>query len=369
MACPELTLEAVRVLSINVSQPREVVDAGGRTVRTSIFKSSVGDAAVRVSALNIDGDRQSDLVKHGGPLRAVYMYPSEHYAFWRTELPGTELPWGAFGENLTIEGLLEDSVRIGDRFRVGSTELVVTRPRKPCFKLGIRLSQADIVVRFRASGRSGFYLSVAREGELRAGDAIARVEQGNGPTIREVLGDAHAMQTRITIPRPGADEYAPPYEVYIARIDAVTDAGSQFESQRDRVVARLSRIGGEKAAFRYAPGKWNVTEVIGHLIDVERVFAYRLLRLGRGDVTPLPGFDENAYVPAGAFDRRSLPDVLDEWVSVRTATISLVRGMPSEGWNRRGRANEWVVSTRALLYIMLGHVEHHLAIFDERYGV
>lgn len=359
----------MRVLSVNVSEPREVVDAGGRTVRTSIFKSPVGAAAVRVRALNIDGDRQSDLVKHGGPLRAVYMYPSEHYAFWQTELPGTELPWGAFGENLTVEGLLEDAVRIGDRFRIGSAELVVTRPRKPCFKLGIRLSQPDIVVRFRASGRSGFYLSVAREGELRAGDTIARVEQGNGPTIREVLGDAHAMQTRISLPQPAADEYPPSFAVYVARVDAVTDAGSQFESQRDRVVARLSRIGGEKAAFRYAPGKWSVTEVIGHLADAERIFAYRLLRIGRGDETPLPGFDENTYVPAGAFDRRSLPDVLDEWVSVRNATVALVRGMPSEGWSRRGRASERVVTTRALVYFLLGHIEHHLAILADRYGV
>jgi MOSC domain-containing protein YiiM len=359
----------VRVLSINVSEPREVVDGGGRTVRTSIFKSPVGDAPVRVRALNIDGDRQSDLIKHGGPTRAVYMYPSEHYAFWQTELPGKDLPWGAFGENLTVEGLLEDAVRIGDKFRIGSTELVVTRPRKPCFKLGIRLSQPDIVARFRASGRSGFYLSVAREGELRAGDAIARVEQGNGPTIREVLGDAYAMQTRITLPRPEADEYDPSVDHYVSRLDAVTDAGSQFEAQRDRVVARLSRVGGEKAVFRYAPGKWSVTEVIGHLSDAERIFAYRLMRIARGDDTPLPGFDENTYVPGGAFDRRSLPDVLDEWVSVRNATIALVRGMPSEGWSRRGRANDRVVSTRAIVYIMLGHVEHHLAIFADRYGV
>ncbi len=135
----------MRIVSVNVGQPREIVDANGRTVLTSIFKSPVGDGAVRVRELNVDGDRQSDLVKHGGPLRAVYIYPSEHYAFWRTELPGAELPWGAFGENLTIEGLLESEVRVGDRLRVGSTELIVTRPRKPCFKLAIRLGCTDMV--------------------------------------------------------------------------------------------------------------------------------------------------------------------------------------------------------------------------------
>src|SRR5258706_10982994 len=174
----------MRIISINVGQPREVTDENGRTVRTSIFKSPVGDGPVRVRETNIEGDQQSDLVKHGGWHRAVYMYPSEHYAFWRTELPGADLPWGAFGENLTIEGLLEDDVRVGDWLRVGSTQLVVTRPRKPCYKLALRLGQRDIVARFRASGRSGFYLSVAHEGELCAGDPISRVKRGVGPTIR-----------------------------------------------------------------------------------------------------------------------------------------------------------------------------------------
>ena len=359
----------MRIVSVNVGQPREIVDANGRTVLTSIFKSPVGDGAVRVRELNVDGDRQSDLVKHGGPLRAVYIYPSEHYAFWRTELPGAELPWGAFGENLTIEGLLENEVRVGDRFRVGSTELVVTRPRKPCFKLAIRLGCTDMVTRFRASGRSGFYLSVAREGELRAGDAIVRIKQGDGPTIREMLGDMNAMQTRITLSSPDPGEFDPSNAGYVARVAAVTDAASQFESQRDRVVSLLSGLSAAQAASRYAPGKWSVTEVVGHLSDAERIFAYRLLRIGRGDETPLPGFDENTYVPSGAFERRAFADVLEEWITVRNATLALVRGMPSEGWARRGRANDRVISTRALVYIMLGHVEHHLVILAERYGV
>jgi MOSC domain-containing protein YiiM len=358
----------MRIVSINVGQPREVTDAAGNRVLTSIYKSPVG-GAVRVRELNIEGDRQSDLVKHGGPLRAVYMYPSEHYAFWRAELPGTDLPWGALGENLTIEGLLEDDVRIGDRLQVGSAELVVTRPRKPCYKLAIRLGRRDMVARFRASGRSGFYLSVAREGELRAGDAIARLDRGSGPTIREVLADINAMQTRITLPRPKAEDFDPAAATYVARVEDIADAARALEAQRDRVVARLSELSNEQAGFRYAPGKWSVTEVAGHVCDVERIFAYRLLRVGRGDETPLPGFDENTYVPAGAFVRRSIADMLDEWVAVRNASLALVRGMPSEAWIRRGRANDRVVTTTALVYIMLGHVDHHLAILADRYGI
>jgi MOSC domain-containing protein YiiM len=361
-------VQDMRVISINISEPRQVKDAAGNTVVTSIYKSTVG-GSVQVRELNIDGDRQADLVKHGGPRRAVYMYPSEHYEYWRTQLPGTQLPWGAFGENLTIEGLLEHDVRVGDRLRVGSVELVVTRPRKPCFKLAIRLNQRDMVARFRASGRSGFYLSVSREGELCAGDAIARVERGTGPTIPEMLADYNAMQTRIALPRPIADEFDSGAAKYVARVEPITDAGGALESQRDRVVAQLSALSAEQAAFRYAPGKWSVTEVVGHLSDLERTFAYRLMRIGRGDETPLAGVDENVVMRGAAFDRRAHADVLEEWTTVRNATVSLVRGMPSEAWARYGRANDHLVTTRALVYIILGHVEHHLAVLSERYHV
>jgi hypothetical protein len=297
------------------------------------------------------------------------MYPAEHYAFWRGELPGTDLPWGAFGENLTIEGLLEDDVRVGDRLRIGSAELVVTRPRKPCFKLAIRLQQPDIVRRFTASGRSGFYLGIAKEGELRAGDAIERIARGGGPTIREMVQDPTAMQTRITVRQPQPDEYSRGHAVYIGRIGKVDDGPAALEAQRDHVVSTLSRVSIEQAGFRYAPGKWSVTEVAGHLADAERVFTYRLMRIGRGDETPLPGFDENTYVPAGAFDRRPLADVVNEWVSVRNATITLVRALPSDAWERRGTVNNHVLSARALLYIILGHTEHHFAILLERYAI
>jgi MOSC domain-containing protein YiiM len=164
-----------RIVSINVGLPREI-DADGMTVRTSIFKEPV-EGPVRVTRLNLDGDRQSDLAVHGGVDKAVYAYPSEHYALWRTEFPGQELPWGAFGENLTTEGLGEASVHIGDRLGIGTAAFVVTQPRMPCYKLGIRFGRPDMVKRFLESGRSGFYLRVAREGEIEAGDTITVVER------------------------------------------------------------------------------------------------------------------------------------------------------------------------------------------------
>jgi len=120
----------------------------------------------------LDGDRQADLTVHGGQFKAVYCYPLAHYDYWKKELPGRELPMGSFGENFTIDGLLEDSVHLGDRFSVGSAEVVVTQPRLPCYKLGVRFQSDDMVKRFLASGRMGFYLAVTREGEVGAGDEI-----------------------------------------------------------------------------------------------------------------------------------------------------------------------------------------------------
>ena len=163
-------MSALKLLSVNVGMPREV-DWHGRPVRTSIFKSPVL-GPIRVATLNLEGDEQSDLTVHGGVHKAVYAYPSEHYPFWRKEISGLELPWGAFGENFTTEGLLEEAVHIGDRLRVGSVELVVTQPRMPCFKLGIRFGRPEIVKRFLQSGRSGFYLAVLQEGRVTTGDSM-----------------------------------------------------------------------------------------------------------------------------------------------------------------------------------------------------
>jgi MOSC domain-containing protein YiiM len=163
----------MKLLSVNVSAPREA-SWGGKTVTTGIFKRPV-PGRVLVRTLNLEGDRQADLRVHGGPDKAVYGYPSEHYSFWRRELPEMELPWGMFGENLTTVGLLENEVNIGDRFRIGSVGLIVTQPRMPCYKLGVRFGRADIVERFLRSRRTGFYFAVEHEGEIGAGDSITRV--------------------------------------------------------------------------------------------------------------------------------------------------------------------------------------------------
>jgi len=177
----------VKLLSVNAGLPREV-EWRGKAVLTSIFKAPVS-GRVTVTRLNILGDRQSDLSVHGGADKAIYAYPSEHYAFWRNELPGTDFPWGAFGENLTTEGLLEDRVHIGDRFRAGSAEFMVTQPRMPCFKLGIRFNRPDIVKRFLRSGRTGFYLAVLREGDIGAGDSIDLVAGDDSHiTVADVVG-------------------------------------------------------------------------------------------------------------------------------------------------------------------------------------
>jgi MOSC domain-containing protein YiiM len=161
---------AMRVVSVNVGRPR-IVRWKGRDVTTGIFKEPV-DGRVAVRRLNIDGDRQADLAVHGGVAKAVYAYPLEHYACWQEDL-GEKLPFGAFGENLTVEGLpLEHEVAIGDRFRVGSAELVVTQPRLPCYKLGLRFGRENMIRRFLLSGRTGYYLAVTTEGEVGAGDAV-----------------------------------------------------------------------------------------------------------------------------------------------------------------------------------------------------
>lgn len=176
----------MKLVALSVGGPREV-EWRGRTVRTSIFKQPVPGRA-RVTRLNVEGDEQSDLSVHGGPEKAVYAYPAEHYAAWRRELPDLELPWGAFGENLTTDGLLETDVSIGDRLRIGTTELVVTQPRQPCYKLGVRFGRPDMVKLFHESGRSGFYLAVTLEGDLGAGDSIERVARDEGGlTVADVV--------------------------------------------------------------------------------------------------------------------------------------------------------------------------------------
>ncbi len=160
----------MKIVSLNTGLPREVT-WHGMTVSTSIFKEPVkGRVALR--KLNLDGDRQADLTVHGGEFKAVYCYPLLHYDYWRAQLPGKDLPLAVFGENFTIDNFVEDSIHLGDRFAVGSAQVIVTQPRLPCYKLGIRFQADDMVKRFLASARTGFYLAVTREGEVGAGDEM-----------------------------------------------------------------------------------------------------------------------------------------------------------------------------------------------------
>jgi hypothetical protein len=172
----------------------------------------------------------------------------------------------------------------------------------------------------------------------------------------------------VSIPRPEADEAAPFYRGYIAKVTD-DDIGSQLEQQMHELEQLFGDVTDTAALSRYAVGKWSVKEVLGHLIDTERIFGYRLLRIGRGDPTPLSGFDENAYVPAGRFDERPLPMLLAELRAVRSSTMALVEGLPEDCWIRRGVANGKAISARALAYIIVGHVAHHLGVLRDRYGL
>ena len=168
----------MNILSVNVGVPREVTWQG-KLVTTGIFKEPV-NTPVMMRTLNLEGDRQADLTVHGGVTKAVYAYPSEHYGYWRAELSGVDLPWGMFGENFTTEGLLEEATYIGDRFGIGEAEVMVTEPRMPCYKLGIKFGRADIIKRFLASRRTGFYFAVVRGGMVGAGapiELIGRAQQ------------------------------------------------------------------------------------------------------------------------------------------------------------------------------------------------
>lgn len=165
----------MKVLSLNLGQPRLVM-RGDEPVSTGIFKEPV-TGRVMMRTLNLDGDRQADLSVHGGPFKAIYAYPSEHYEFWRAEFPEMDLPYGMFGENLTTEGMFEPEVDIGDTFRIGGAKIMAVQPRMPCYKLALRFGRSDILRRFTESERSGIYFSVIEEGEVGTGDEIVPLEK------------------------------------------------------------------------------------------------------------------------------------------------------------------------------------------------
>lgn len=175
-----------KIVSLNIGLPRRVV-FNGQVVTTGIFKEPT-DGHVMIRRLNLDGDKQADLTVHGGVDKAVYSYAAEHYDYWRGELPSMDLPWGMFGENFTTQGLLEDNVNIGDTLQVGSAKLMVTQPRMPCYKLGVRFGRMDIVRRFMASGRPGIYCKVLEEGEVVKGDKINIISKDkNNITVIDIV--------------------------------------------------------------------------------------------------------------------------------------------------------------------------------------
>jgi len=214
----------MRIVSVNVGLPRPAL-WHGREVMTGIFKEPVA-GRVAVRTLNLDGDRQADLTVHGGVHKAVYAYPSEHYPFWEEELEREGLPWATFGENLTTEGWLEEEVFLGDRFRAGTAELVVTQPRMPCFKLAVKLGRDDVLETLLESGRSGFYFAVTREGEVGAGDAFERIhEDENRVSISDTV--------RLYLDRDGRSD--PDLLRRVVRVEALPESWREhFERQAAR---------------------------------------------------------------------------------------------------------------------------------------
>lgn len=174
--------------------------------------------------------------------------------------------------------------------------------------------------------------------------------------------------SRLRVPRPATDEAAAYYQTYIAYVGG-DDIGEQLVEQLSQVERLFSSLDDAAALSRYAPGKWSIKEILGHLNDAERIFSYRLLRISRGDSTPLPGFDQNPYVVAGRFDERPLLDLVGEFRTIRLCTVALASGIPAPAWTQRGTASENSVTARALLYIIVGHVAHHLLVLRDRYGL
>jgi MOSC domain-containing protein YiiM len=213
----------MKLVSVNVGVPR-LLAWGGTTFKSGIFKNPVQGRSMLRKA-NLDGDRQADLSVHGGPNKAVYGYPSEHYKAWQADLPDPSRTWGAFGENFTTEGLLETAVFVGDRYRVGSAILIVTTPRLPCFKLVAKFKREDMIERFLRSGRCGFYFAVVEEGEVSAGDKF------------EFLGREDPTLSIADVNRLYASK-SPDRETLKRSLDVKTLP----QSWRDRFRARLSEV-------------------------------------------------------------------------------------------------------------------------------
>jgi MOSC domain-containing protein YiiM len=187
-----------KILSVNVSYPKEV-EFEGQKVTTGIFKEPI-EGRVKLRTLNLDGDKQADLTVHGGPDKAVYTYPMEHYEFWRKAYPNIKMTNGMFGENFTTEGLMESEVNVGDVFRIGSSKVIATQPRMPCYKLGVKFGRMDVLKKFLASGRPGIYFKVLEEGEVEAGDLMVKIKNdtnrvGVSDIVRLYASDREDIKT------------------------------------------------------------------------------------------------------------------------------------------------------------------------------
>jgi hypothetical protein len=201
----------------------------------------------------------------------------------------------------------------------------------------------------------------------RAIEARGRYGGTASPRLPSYISSVSTKITTHSQRRPGTGEYSPSFAGYVARVGQDEDILAVLASQLDQIITRLSPVPETRSGYRYAPEKWSIKEMVGHLSDTERVFSYRALRIARGDSTPLPSFDDQAYFPEQRAGDRTLADVVGEWGDVRRATVALFRNLPPHAWDRRGVASDQPVSVVALAYIIAGHLRHHLAVLEERY--
>ena len=231
--------------------------------------------------------------------------------------------------------------------RVGNCRLRILGETRPCERMDEALSGLRRAMEREWGG--GAFAEVLEGGDIEVGAPIVWESQ--------------------RVVRPEADEHDPYYARYIDRVPDGVDLLALLAERRETTAAMLGSVPQDRRSYRYAPGKWSVKEVVGHLSDSERIFAHRAFRIARADATPLPGFDENAYVPVARFDELGLDQVAEEWVAVRQATLALFRNFPAEAWVRRGTANGSGISVRALAYVIAGHEIHHVETLRTRYGI